>query len=280
MTAPANFVFSQGSLQDYVACPRRFQLRYLLEMAWPAPEMEPISDVERYREQGRIFHRLVQQHALSIPVERLSAQVDQIDDEDLARWWRNYLASPPPIPSAGKVWSEVGLSISLGGRRLMARCDRVVAQPGVQVLIVDWKTGRQPPRRERLARHMQTRVYRYVMTMAGGHLNGGKPPSPAIVEMIYWYANYPNQVQRFPYNEAQQESDHRHLSALIEEIVARDQETWTLTEDLHRCRYCQYRSLCERGVKAGAFDEAEEMPEPGDPWDFDLELEQIAEVAF
>jgi len=277
MSVPVDFVFSQGSLQDYVACPRRFQLRYLLEMAWPAPEMEPIPEVERHQEQGRIFHRLVQQHALGIPAERLSAQVH---DVDLERWWHNYLASPPPTLPAGRVWSEIGLSIPLGGRRLMARYDRVVVERGVRLLIVDWKTDRRLPRREWLMQRMQTRVYRYVMTVAGGHLNGGEPPSPAMVEMIYWYANFPDQVQCFPYSEAQQESDRRYLTALIEEIIARDQETWPPTEDLRRCAYCQYRSLCGREVEAGVFDEAEEIPEPGDPWDFDLELEQIAEVAF
>ena len=38
---PADFHFSQGSLQDYVDCPRRFQLRYMMKLAWPAVEAEP-----------------------------------------------------------------------------------------------------------------------------------------------------------------------------------------------------------------------------------------------
>ena len=277
VTALDSFIFSQGSLGDYVTCPRRFQLRYLLETAWPAPEMEPIGEMERQLEQGRIFHRLVQQHALGIPVELLTAQVKE---KNLAEWWQNYLACPPPTLPAGKVWSEIGLSTPLGGRRLMARCDRVVIEQGVRMLILDWKTDRRQPPRERLAQHMQTRVYRYVMAVSGSHLNGGVPPSPSIVEMIYWYAKFPDQVLRFPYSEAQQESDGAYLCGLIEEILSRDRETWTLTDDMRRCRYCRYRSLCKRDVEAGVIGEAEEMPEPRDPWDFDLELEQIAEVAF
>ena len=35
---PPDFHFSQRSLQDYVDCRRRFQLRYLQHLAWPAVE--------------------------------------------------------------------------------------------------------------------------------------------------------------------------------------------------------------------------------------------------
>ena len=38
---PDDFHFSQGSLQDYVDCQRRFQLRYLMKLAWPAVDAEP-----------------------------------------------------------------------------------------------------------------------------------------------------------------------------------------------------------------------------------------------
>ena len=46
MTLPPTFQFSQNSLQDYVDCPRRFQLRYLLRQPWPAVESEPLSEYE------------------------------------------------------------------------------------------------------------------------------------------------------------------------------------------------------------------------------------------
>ena len=57
MPLPANFRFSQASLTDYLDCPRRFQLRYLLEQAWPAVESEPLLERERLAELGRRFHR-------------------------------------------------------------------------------------------------------------------------------------------------------------------------------------------------------------------------------
>ena len=53
------FEFSQGSLQDYVDCQRRFQLRYVERQAWPAVEAEPFLEREEHSEQGRRFHRLI-----------------------------------------------------------------------------------------------------------------------------------------------------------------------------------------------------------------------------
>ena len=90
MTLPINFHFSQASLADYVDCPRRFQLRYLLEQAWPAVESEPLLERERLAEQGRRFHKLIQQH-----VEGLSPDIltPPPSEPDLARWWQSYLNS-------------------------------------------------------------------------------------------------------------------------------------------------------------------------------------------
>ncbi len=67
------FSFSQSSLQDYVDCPRRFQLRYIEHLAWPAIETEPLLENERrLREGQQLFHRMVQQHLIGLPVEKLT----------------------------------------------------------------------------------------------------------------------------------------------------------------------------------------------------------------
>ncbi len=115
MSLPKTFQFSATSLQDYAECPRRFQLRYLLEVAWPAPEAEPVSEQERYGRLARDFHRLAHQHLLGIPAETLSATVY---DPDLERWWRAYLAYAAPL-SGASLRPEIGLSTALA-RRLRA----------------------------------------------------------------------------------------------------------------------------------------------------------------
>jgi hypothetical protein len=49
---------SQSSLQDYNDCPRRFELRYLQRLAYPAIETEPALENEKHQREGEFFHRL------------------------------------------------------------------------------------------------------------------------------------------------------------------------------------------------------------------------------
>ena len=160
MKLPDGFIFSQSSLQDFVDCRRRFQLRYLYRLAWPALETEPALEAERYLQQGARFHRMVQQHLLGVPAERLS---QMIADEDLGRWWLNYLgfvqalrqqpempaggAPEHPVFGAARGYPEVSLSASLAGYRLEAKVDLVMILPGGGARIYDWKTSRRRPER-------------------------------------------------------------------------------------------------------------------------------------
>ena len=66
MKLPAEFQYSQSSLQDYVECQRRFELRYIQRQAWPAVEVEPILEKEEHMRQGAAFHRLLQQHDIGL----------------------------------------------------------------------------------------------------------------------------------------------------------------------------------------------------------------------
>ena len=276
MALPLDFQFSQSSLQDYVDCPRRFQLRYLQRLAWPGVEAEPPLENERHLQQGAAFHRLVHQHVLGIAPERLSSLVTE---EDLRRWWHNYLAAAPAdLPTLS--YPEVVLSAPVSGHRLVAKYDLIAVDAGRRAVIVDWKTSRKRSRRKWLAERLQTRVYLYLLVRAGSHLNGGQPLQPEQVEMVYWFADFPADPERFTYDAAQYEADGAYLASLIEEIKGLGDGDFPLTPQERRCRYCPYRSLCRRGVKAGAFEEAEEEAELGDDFDIFLDFEQIAEIKY
>jgi CRISPR/Cas system-associated exonuclease Cas4 (RecB family) len=276
MTLPTDFQFSQASLQDYVDCPRRFQLRHVLRLAWPALEAEPAVENERHLQQGATFHRLVHQHLLGIAPEWLSSAAT---DVDLRRWWHNYLERGPEDVPASR-YPEVVLSAPLGGYRLVAKYDLVAVDAGRRAVIVDWKTSRRKPKRRVLAKRLQTQVYPYLLVRAGSHFNGGRPFEPEQVHMVYWFANFPDDPQRFAYDAAQYEADGVYLAALVDQIEGLGDEDFPLTTQEQRCGYCPYRSLCQRGVKAGAFDEAEDDVMPDDLSQFDLDLEQIAEIEF
>jgi CRISPR/Cas system-associated exonuclease Cas4 (RecB family) len=274
VTLPDTFQFSQANLQDYVDCPRRFQLRYLLMQPWPALITEPAVEAEQHMQRGADFHRLAHQHALGLDPLRLAAT---IDDETLARWWQTYLARPPAgLPEAFRR-AEVVVTAPLAGYRLLAKFDLLAVEPGEQMVIVDWKTSLKRPSRTTLARRLQTRVYRCLAVDAGAEFNGGLGPQPEHVDMVYWFANDGGATERFPYDAPQYAADRYYLAGLIAEIAARDEEIWPLTPDVRQCRFCNYRSLCERGAKPGFLGDLEEDLDPGQ---VQIDLEQVIEIEF
>ena len=283
MMLPDHFQFSQASLQDYVDCPRRFQLRYVLQLAWPAQEVEPALENEQHMQQGAAFHRLVHRYALGIPAEDLSRA---IGEPDLRRWWHNYLErGPQELPETR--YPEAVLSAPLAGYRLVARYDLVAVDAGRRAVIVDWKTSRKRTKREVLAERLQTKVYPYLLVRAGAHLNGDQAIAPEQVEMIYWFTDYPEEPARFGYDTAQYEAEEAYLTSLVEEIAVLGDEDFPLTVQEQRCKFCPYRSLCQRGVRAGTLDEVLDealdaiIEGEADASDaFDIDFEQIAEIAY
>lgn len=271
---PAHFQFSQSSLQDYADCARRFQLRYMERLAWPAPEAEPLLAFEQHQALGERFHELVHRHLIGIPAERLSPLAA---DEPLRHWWENYLRTGlRGLPQQRH--PEITLTAPLGAYRVIAKYDLIAVEPGQQAVIMDWKTSLQRPRRERLATRLQTVVYRYLLARAGAHLNGDQPITPEQVEMVYWFAEHPDEPERFPYSTAQFHEDEAYLRRLVGEIETR--EVFELTSDLTRCTFCTYRSLCKRGEKAGDYRlaEVEDTEDIGAGFTFDLE--QVTEIDF
>src|SRR3972149_1817661 len=79
---------SQSSLQDYHDCPRRFELRHLQRLSYPAIETEPALENEKHQQEGEYFHRLVQQHIIGIPAEQIGKLANT---DNLQRWWENYI---------------------------------------------------------------------------------------------------------------------------------------------------------------------------------------------
>lgn len=273
------FQFSQSSLQDFDACSRRFKLRYLDHLRWPAVESEPIHEAERLARLGADFHRLVQQHIAGISEMILSESLAE-SEPALQGWWQSYLQHRPSLPAGTQLYAEVTLSTPLRSYRLMARFDLLAAQPDGTFLIIDWKTSLHKPASADLARRMQTRVYPYVLAQAGAAFNGGRAIDPAAIGMIYWYPERPDQPERFDYSPQLCQRDEQFLSSLIEQIHhAAETDHFPMVEDKKPCSYCIYRSFCDRGGKAGPL--AELVEEPQELLDvLALDWEQIAEIQY
>jgi len=256
-----------------VDCARRFQLRYIERLSYPAVESEPAVENEKHQQEGEFFHRLVQQFLVGIPGGQISKLANT---PNLQRWWENFQSADlSGLQDGTSLHPEAILSAPLGKFRLIAKYDLIAIRDG-KAVIYDWKTYRKRPRNEWLAARMQTRVYRALLAHAGAHLNSGQTFAPEQIEMVYWFADFPSDPARFAYTSVQYKRDWDLLVKLAVEIA--DASSFPLTDDHTRCLYCPYRSYCERGVRAGEADQAEAETEAEEL--FDVNFEQIGEIAF
>ncbi len=262
---PPAFAFSQSSLQDFADCPRRFQLRYLLAQAYPAPIAEPLFEIDRTIERGERFHALMERYWRGLPLssERI--------DPDLVDLWQAFLDNPPPNVPRTFLRPEFSVTVKPAwakGARLTAKYDLLAYDPDGEALIVDWKTSRRTPR-NRLDRRLQTILYPLLLVEATPRLFG-EALLPERVRLLYWFGGEGGALESFPYSAARYADDQRYIASLLARLHALAVAEFPLTADLRYCAHCQYRSLCERGESAGTFDDqsAEVFPD----------LEELREV--
>lgn len=212
---------------------------------------------------------MVQQLLIGLPEEKLTLLAST---EDLSRWWKNFLAHKPMLDGY-TIFTELTLSAPIESHRIVAKYDLVAVKPGEHAIIFDWKTYHKRPKDKWMADRLQTKVYPALLAQAGKHLNGGTPFQPEQIEMVYWYADFPNEPAMFKYNKTQFKGDWKRLEELVREITAK--QSFPLTEDEKKCSFCGYRSYCERGDKAGEGEEVE-----SEITALDINLEQIQEIEF
>lgn len=245
------FHFTQSNLQDYLDCPRRFQLRHVQSQAWPGVEADPFIEHELHMERGARFHRLVERHQLGVDVAQLERS---IPDARLLEWWRAYLAFEELHALEGRRYPEFTLVGELVGSKLAATYDLLVVTPDGRVVIFDWKTYSRAPGREHFVSRVQTGLYQFLAVVSGADI-AGKTILPGDVSMIYWVVSAPSAPVKFEYSEAQHEQNRAYLARLLKTIYARDPaEVWPLVADDVFCRFCMFRSLCGRGEYAGDFE--------------------------
>lgn len=279
MKLPDAFDFTQSNLQDYVECPYRFYMRYYLRTKWPALVVDDALEFEQRTQSGARFHRLIQQYLIGVPEGRLTEIANADTEQLIAAWWDDFLIHVPPLFD-GEKFIETTLSTFLGGRRLVAKYDLILVNPSGKLVIFDWKTSQKKISKEMLLERIQTRLYRLIMTLAGNMLTGEHDIAPNRIEMNYWFAPHPETLITLSYDDVQFQEDQAYFTNLIEEIQQRSVEAFERTQDIRKCRFCIYRSHCDRGTSAGhldAFDDFDLNTEEETP---DLEYDEIEEIAF
>ena len=281
---PVDFIFSQTSLQDFSECRCRFFLRYVQNLAWPAPPAEPFLALELALQRGARFHHIVHQHLTGCPAERIEATTS--DDPELNGWWQNYLEfyrglHLDDIGQGMKTYTEYTLVGELRNQRFLAKYDLIMVHPS-HIKIVDWKTGRQKPggrRRHRLSERWQTNLYPWLICRVGESLRESGI-SAEDVEMVYWFANNPTTPEHFSFSHSKYEDVEDRLISIVDLISGMAEIDFVKTDDARNCLYCSYRSLCDRGVEAGLFEaeDADGLDESSTDLDFDFA--QIEEIPY
>jgi CRISPR/Cas system-associated exonuclease Cas4 (RecB family) len=269
MTLSVPFTFSQSSLQDYNDCPRRFQLRFIDKVQWPAVETAPLLENERRQVEGQIFHRMVQQYFIGLPEEKIALLAST---GYLQRWWQNFLAHGPKRTS-GLNFTELSLVSRIGKHRVIAKYDLVAIKPDATITIYDWKTYLKRPKRVWMDERYQTRVYLSLLHRSKGKFFDTRNIELENTEMIYWYAEFPDNPENFSYQSTQASKTWEALAELVDEIDAR--QSFPMTENEKLCSFCVYRSFCEKGTNAGEGDDVDIVSSVDE-----IDLEQIQEIEF
>lgn len=271
-----DFYFTQTRLQDFLDCKRRFQLRYLLEQPWPAHVVEPPQAFEEHLEQGRLFHRLVHQYFLGLPADSLAKIASR---PPLDRWWQDFLTfgvEGIPLESV----PEVTIVTTLDGFRLMGKFDLITPASSGEISIIDWKTSKYIPSMSELRSRMQSRLYPFLLSKEGFERVGVPEITPDQISMRYWYTEEPESPLQFRYSQSQFEADKEFLSSLVHEIVSLQGDEFPRTNNIEMCRFCVYRSLCDRGAGAGTIGTLEDDLEDLQKWIEDADLDQVQEIEF
>ena len=235
----------RAKIADFLACPRRFQLRYLEQLSWPAAGRDP--QVERAMELGQQFHDLLHRHFVGIPTgipSGAGAQGDELLDPALRRWWRSFTQFEPRLP-IGRREAELTLSVPLGRSMLSGRFDLLV-DTGDRIHIFDWKTFGRVKNREQLRQDLQSRVYLALAAESGDIL--GRKINPEQITLTYWFFSDPPAEVSLNYSRRDHMENWQNFTAIADRIERHLAFTgaWPQTDDLSECARCQYQVPCSR----------------------------------
>ena len=271
-----SFILNQSNLQDFIECPRRFQLRVVEEQSWPAAASTPIDSSERSLLLGNRFHQACHQFFLGIPPSKI---IQTLSDPVLIEMFDAFVDYGKTLINQPH-FSEQMLQLSFGNHVLNAKFDLIVEQND-QIWIVDWKTSPLKPPLSQLSDRVQTYLYPYIFAQSGSGLFGQDNILPENIFLSYWYPLSSDPAVIFQYSSDQHDQVKKRLGLLLDEIdkylISNDK--FPLTDDQEKCQYCPFRSLCDRGVEAGLFSPSF-TPEDNDSLDFRIDMDQISEIEF
>lgn len=243
---------SATSLQDFLDCRRRFQLKYIDQISWPQPlNAVNIKQLEAMT-RGREFHQLMQQHFLGIPDEKL---LKSIDDNTLKTWFINTINSEICKIDQAENLTEYRLSTYISDTLVTGIIDLVIIQPESSLKIIDWKTGLAKPNPQFYVSRIQTRLYPLLIAQSPlfhAHLTYKR--SFDKIEFIYWFTHFPQLPIINQYSPEKFDLDKVLLAELVNTIQNTHVDEMKMTTNLNTCRTCHFQVFCGRSSSESAQD--------------------------
>lgn len=235
---------SQSHLNLLSLCPAKFQQVYLDGLgSIPDPKQQ------ESMQWGSRFHLLMQQRELALPIKSLLESDEGLDTsvKDLVE------AVPELFKPQPDLWREAEHCRTLGyGDFILTVIYDLLVAGKDKAVIFDWKTYRQPQKRNHLASNWQTRLYLYVLVETSEYL-------PEQIQMTYWFvgSGKPKSLT-FTYNQTLHQQTERDLTDLMGQLA-----TWLQNYQENGIDF-PHRPDCEQ--KCPYFELlAQEITTPKDP---------------
>jgi CRISPR/Cas system-associated exonuclease Cas4 (RecB family) len=234
---------SQGHLNIWEICRRRYQYSFLEELSLPEADLQRKKNLLL----GSNFHLLMQQKELGLDVSSLASS-----DPKLRSWIDAFEHQPPEMIKGDRLCEhrrtlemqiEMSLNHSENGDHgqayfvLTAIYDFLILGDR-KAQILDWKTHQVAIAAEKLKTNWQTRLYLYLLAKTTNY-------APEQLSMTYWFANTAESVI-IPYSQAEYVSTETQLKQILTEVYQANNYP-KLPLSSPNCNYCEFRDRCDRG---------------------------------
>jgi CRISPR/Cas system-associated exonuclease Cas4 (RecB family) len=232
---------SQGHLNSWEICRRKYQYSFLEELNLPEADLQ--SKKNKNLLLGSNFHLLMQQKELGLDVAVLASS-----DPKLQSWLTAFEHKPPAMIDGDRLCEhrrtlEMSLHHSENSDRgqeyfvLTAIYDFLILGDR-QAQILDWKTHQVAIAADKLKTNWQTRLYLYLLAKTTNY-------APEQLSMTYWFANTAESVI-IGYSQVEHDQTEKNLQQILK-AISQAQDYPKLVIDSHDCKYCEFRDRCDRG---------------------------------
>lgn len=221
---------NQGHLQLLSTCPPQFQRRYLEQLGGL---LEP----DRYQktEWGKIFHHLVQQWTLGLPVKTLLEHSPEPTAQEMRIALQTLIDSVPALHLSPQERQAEHSRTLIFEEVLFTVVYDLLVMGSDRAEILDWKTYPQPTKKATVINHWQTKLYLYVLAETSDY-------APEQLSMTYWFVQSPRKVKHLtiPYTLADHQRTEQDLFQLLAQL-----RPW-LTDWQQRRSPLPHHAQCQR----------------------------------